>query len=60
MPTLFEVNSIGSAIAFLAWTLAVVALTKALFGSFLAAELTWRLSRSAKREDKLRRQRQLE
>ncbi len=41
MPSVFEVNSTNTAIAFLAWTLAVVALTKTLFGSFPAAELAW-------------------
>jgi hypothetical protein len=52
----YEVNSVGSAISFLIWTLVVVALTKAIFGSFLAAEIGWWLHhRGAKRHEQIRR-----
>jgi hypothetical protein len=56
MPSVYEVNSVGSAISFLIWTLVVVALTKAIFGSFLAAEIGWWLHRrTAKRHEQIRR-----
>ncbi len=55
MPSVYEVNSVGSAISFLVWTLVVIALTKAIFGSFLAAEIGWWLhQRGAKRQEQIR------
>ena len=56
MPSVHQVNSIETAIAFVAWTFAVVALTKAIFGSFPAMEVSWWLhQRGAGRREKMTR-----
>jgi len=44
MTSIFEITSWADVASFLIWTLAVCALAKAIFGSFPAAELQYRLS----------------
>ena len=44
MISIFEVTDWAHVASFLVWTLAVCALAKAIFGSFLAAELQYRLA----------------
>lgn len=50
MPSVYDMASAGAAVAFLAWTLAVVALAKAMFASFPAAELAWWLHQRGSHE----------
>ena len=44
MTSVFEITGWDQVASFLVWTLAVCALAKAIFGSFLAAELQYRLA----------------
>lgn len=41
MPTIYEVQSVSTAIQFLVWMFAVIGLSKALFNSFPMTELNW-------------------
>jgi len=54
--SIYEIKGWSDVAAFMVWTLAVCAIAKALFGSFLAAELQYRLSlRDAPRRQRMNR-----
>lgn len=44
MVSVYDVNSVGSAVSFVIWTLVVVSLGKALFGSFVMGEIVARIN----------------
>lgn len=56
MPSIFEIRNWSDVASFFIWTLAVSAIAKALFGSFLAAEIQYRLAlRDAPRRQRMNR-----
>lgn len=56
MPSIFEIRNWSDVASFFIWTLAVSAIAKALFGSFLAAEIQHRLAlRDAPRRQRMNR-----